>query len=83
MRFDDWMSAESKNTVSVGGTFGVRTQGGTSFETYEQGYGNRAFVKYADTDNNTNALFSLSAGSVGTKDNCGWIPPVAIPAPVR
>lgn len=38
MRFDDWMSAESKNTVSVGGTFGVRTQGGTSFETYEQGY---------------------------------------------
>jgi hemolysin-type calcium-binding region len=77
MRFDDWMSAESKNTVSVGGTFGVRTQGGTSFETYEQGYGNRAFVKYADTDNNTNALFSLSAGSVGTKDN--WLV-VDIPA---
>ena len=77
MRFDDWMSAESKNTVSVGGTFGVRTQGGTSFETYEQGYGNRAFVKYADTDNNTNALFSLSAGSVGTTDN--WLV-VDIPA---
>ena len=71
MGFDDWMSAESKNTVSVGGTFGIRPQGGTSFETYEQGYGNRAFVKYADTDNNTNALFSLSAGSVGTRDN--WL----------
>ena len=77
MRFDDWMSEGSKNTVSVGGTFGMRTQGGTSFETYEQGYGNRAFVKYADTDNNTNALFSLSAGSVGTKDN--WLV-VDIPA---
>lgn len=77
MGFDDWMSEASKNTVSVGGTFGMRPQGGTSFETYEQGYGNRAFVKYADTDNNTNALFSLSAGSVGTKDN--WLV-VDIPA---
>ena len=77
MRFDDWMSEASKNTVSVIGTFGMRPQGGTSFETYEQGYGNRAFVKYADTDNDTNALFSLSAGSVGTRDN--WLV-VDIPA---
>ena len=69
MRFDDWMSEKSYNTVAVGGTFGMRENGGTSFDSYEAGYGNRAFIKYADTDNNTNALLSISAGNVGETSN--------------
>ena len=69
MRFDDWMSEKSYNTVAVGGTFGMRENGGTSFDSYEAGYGNRAFIKYADTDNNTNALLSISAGNVGKTSN--------------
>ena len=69
MRFDDWMSEKSYNTVAVGGTFGMRENGGTSFEDYEKGYGNRAFIKYAAGDTNANALLSVSAGNVGEADN--------------
>ena len=69
MRFDDWMSEKSYNTVAVGGTFGMRENGGTSFEDYEKGYGNRSFIKYAAGDTNANALLSVSAGNVGEADN--------------